>query len=141
MQVVPVNAPGQGGSSNLLVKFPYLVDGVQASGPGARIEVTVGNKGEVLEMLWAWRPVTSPSNVGVMSSDEAYRNLINGRGSLDVPSNTSTYNIERVDLSYWINSFTETQDIILPVYVFKGESLDSKGNRLEDVDAWSSALH
>ncbi len=130
-----------GGASNLLVKLPYLVNGVQASGPGARMEVTVGSNGEILGFLWAWRQVTSPSYVDIVSPDTAYQDLINGRGSLDVPSNTGAYNIERVDLSYWINAFTEPQDVVLPVYIFKGEAVDRQGNRLEEVDAWSNAIH
>jgi hypothetical protein len=143
MQVVPVNAPAsrRGGLSSLLVKFPYLVDGLQASGPGARIEVIIGTGGNPLSFLVAWRSLVSFSATGIISPDSAYRNLINGQGSLDVPANTSTYNINEVDLSYWIEPYTEIQTAISPVYLFKGKSLDSRGNLIEEVDAWSSALH
>ncbi len=124
----------------MLVKFPYLVDGLQASGPGARIEVTIGTGGNPLAFLVAWRSLVSPSGTGIISQDSAYRNLINGQGSLDVPANTSTFNVASIDLSYWIDAYTERQDVVQPVYLFKGQSLDSRGNLLEEVDAWSSAL-
>jgi hypothetical protein len=143
LQVVPANAPSsrQGGFSNLLVKFPYLIDGVQASGPGARIEVTIGTGGNPLAFLVAWRSLVSPYSTDIISQDSAYRNLINGQGSMDVPSNTSTFNVGSIDLSYWIDAYTERQDVVQPVYLFKGQSLDNTGKLLEEADAWSSALY
>jgi len=113
---------------------------VQASGPGARIEVSIGSGGNPVSFLVAWRQLGPSTAAAIISPDTAYRNLVSGNGSLDLPANASTYSISQVDLSYWIDQYTESQAAVQPVYLFKGQSYDSRGNSLEQVDSWSNAL-
>jgi len=123
-----------------VVSFPYYVQGIQATGPGARIEVRIGDKGEVLQLIWAWRQLSPLYNGKVISEKSAYANLVSGDGSLDVPQTCDQVIVKRVTLSYWINALSEQQEYVLPVYEFMGECLNSGGQHLEDFTAWTEAL-
>ena len=124
----------------LVVSFPYYVQGTQATGPGAKIEVRIGDKGEVLQLIWAWRQLSPLYNGKIISEKSAYANLVSGDGSLDVPQTCDQVIVKRVTLSYWINALSEQQKYVLPVYEFRGECLNGGGQHLEDFTAWTEAL-
>lgn len=123
-----------------LVSFPYQVDGASATGPGSKIEVSIGDGGEVVRMLWSWRPMSPVSTGNIISERQAYQDLVQGQGSLDVPLDCRQVVVEQVQLKYWLDPPSEKQDYAVPVYEFTGQCLDKNGNHLEDFTAWTPAL-
>ncbi|MBC8274301.1 MAG: anti-sigma factor [Chloroflexi bacterium] len=123
-----------------LISFPYPVDDTWTTGPGSKIEVSIGDGGEVAGLLWAWRQMTPVYTESIISQKQAYQHLIQGEGSLDVPLDCEQVVVEDVQLKYWINPPSEKQDYAVPVYEFKGQCLDKSGRHLEDFTAWTEAL-
>jgi hypothetical protein len=123
-----------------LVSFPYQVDGASATGPGSKIEVSIGNGGEVVGMLWSWRQMSPLGTDNIISEQKAFQDLVQGKGSLDVPLDCRQVVVEQVQLKYWLDPPSEKQDYAVPVYEFTGQCLDKNGNSLEDFTAWTQAL-
>jgi hypothetical protein len=123
-----------------LVDFPYFVDGTEATGPGSKIEVSVGEGGEVVKMLWSWRQMSPLGTDNIISEKQAYDALIQGKGSLEVPLDCRQVVVEQVRLKYWLDPPSEQQAYAVPVYEFTGQCLDKNGNHLEDFTGWTPAL-
>jgi hypothetical protein len=128
-------------ASYWLVSLPYTIGGMPATGPGSKIEVTVGGGGEVTRMLWTWRTVQAVFTGNTRSEQDAYKQLTSGGGSMDIPMNSSSLIIKKVKLSYWIDNYTVKQDYILPVYEFSGDCLDKNGRLLEQFNGWVPAIY
>jgi hypothetical protein len=123
------------------VDFPYFIDGSEATGPGSKIEVSVGDQGEVLRILWSWRPVTVLSTDLIISEQQAFQDLTQGKGSLEVPLDCRQVVVEDVQLKYWLDPPSKMQDYTVPVYEFTGKCLDKNGRTLESFTGWAPALH
>jgi hypothetical protein len=123
-----------------LVSFPYFVDGMEATGPGSKIEVSIGDNGEVVRLLWSWRQMSPISDQNIISQKQAYEDLIQGKGSLDIPLDCDRVVVEQVQLKYWLDPPSEKQAYAVPVYEFTGQCLDKSGRHLEDFTAWTPAL-
>ncbi len=128
------------GTTYWLVDFPYQVNGASATGPGSKTEVSVGDKGEVVGMLWSWRQMSPISDLNIISQKQAYEDLIQGKGSLDIPLDCDQVVVEDVQLKYWLDPPSEKQSYAVPVYEFTGQCLDKNGNHLEDFTGWTPAL-
>jgi hypothetical protein len=123
-----------------LVDFPYQVDGGSATGPGSKIEASVGDKGEIVKLVWSGRQMSPLSTGNIISQQQAYQDLIQGKGSLDVPLDCQKVVVEQVQLKYWLDPPSEKQDYAVPVYEFTGQCLDKNGNTLENFTGWTKAL-
>jgi len=123
-----------------LVEFPYFLEGGEATGPGSKIEVSVGDKGEVVNMLWSGRQMSPLGTDNIISEQKAFQDLTQGKGSLEVPLDCRQVVIEDVQLKYWLDPTSEKQDYALPVYEFTGRCLDKNGKTLEDFTGWTPAL-
>jgi hypothetical protein len=123
-----------------LVSFPYDIDGIPAAGPGANIEVSIGEGGEVIRVVRSWRNLTPAYSDKIKSEENAYDDLVRGKGSLEVPTDCAQVVVTQVMLTYWIDPQSEAQDYALPVYQFQGECLDFEGRQLEEFTAWTEAL-
>jgi hypothetical protein len=122
-----------------LVKFPFNVDGNPVTGPGAKTEVSIGDEGEPVSMVWAWKEVTPAYTENIKSEQSAFDDIVNNKGTVDMPVSCPNVRIDDVQLSYWIDPLSEKQDYILPVYVFKGDCLDDNGHYIEGFTAWTDA--
>jgi hypothetical protein len=123
-----------------LISLPYFVDGIEATGPGSKIEVSVGDNGEVIRLLWSWRKMTPRTTENIISQYRAYGDLVQGKGSLDIPLDCDRVVVEDVQLKYWLDPPSEKQVYVVPVYEFTGQCLDKSGRTLEDFTAWTQAL-
>jgi hypothetical protein len=122
-----------------LVKFPFNVDGNPVTGPGAKTEVSIGDEGEPVSLIWAWKEVTPAYTEKIKSEQSAFDDIVNNRGTVDMPVSCPNVRIDEVQLSYWIDPLSEKQDYILPVFVFKGDCLDNNGHYIEGFTAWTDA--
>jgi len=136
-KTAPATPPG---TAYWLVSFPYFVDGIEATGPGSKIEVSIGDNGEVVRLLWSWRQMTPRITENIISEKQAYQDLIQGKGSLDIPLDCEQVVVEDIQLKYWLDPPSEKQAYAVPVYEFKGQCLDKNGRTLEDFTAWTPAL-
>jgi len=123
-----------------LVKFPFNVDGSPVTGPGAKTEVSIGDEGEPVSLVWAWKEVMPVYTEKIKSEQSAFDDIVNNKGTVDMPVSCPNVRIDEVQLSYWIDPLSEKQDYILPVYVFKGGCLDDSGRYIEGFTAWTDAL-
>jgi hypothetical protein len=137
---IPTTTTAPPAATYWLVSFPYFVDGMEATGPGSKIEVSIGDNGEVVRLLWGWRQMTPISDQNIISQKQAYEYLIQGKGSLDIPLDCDQVVVEQVQLKYWIDSPSEKQPYAVPVYEFTGQCLDKNGSHLEVFTAWAPAL-
>ncbi|MDD5312804.1 MAG: hypothetical protein PHO26_07200 [Dehalococcoidia bacterium] len=123
-----------------IVDFPCTVNGLEATGPGAKIEAVIGAGGRVISLFSYWREATPRYTGRVISPDEAFRELAEGGGSIDIPVNSSAVVIREVNLKLWMDPPSTKQSLAVPVYEFTGWSLDKNGRVLEGFTAWTEAL-
>jgi hypothetical protein len=76
----------------------------------------------------------------IISEQQAFQELMQGKGSLEVPLDCKQVVVDNVQLKYWMDPPSEKQDFIVPVYEFTGTCLDKNGNTLEDFTGWTPAL-
>jgi hypothetical protein len=136
----PAPTPAPQGPTYWLVQFPYFVDGAEATGPGSKIEVSVGDNGEVVKMVWSWRPVSPLGTDNIISPMQAFQDLTQGKGGIELPLNCQQVVVDKVQLKYWLDPPSEKQDYAVPVYEFTGKCFDKSGNTLEDFTGWTTAL-
>ncbi len=113
---------------------------MQGTGPGSKIEVSVGDHGEVVHMVWSWRPLSPMGTDKIISPKQAFEDLSRGKGSIDLPLNCRQVVVDDVKLKYWLDPPSEEQHIALPVYEFTGTCLDKSGKTLESFTGWAPAL-
>lgn len=103
------------------------VNGIPIVGPGNKLSVYVGEKGEVVGFLKVWRDVeVSKDTVNIKTAENAFEDM-RKRNALFVTTDANTINkvnIKNVYIAYWMEPATEGQDSALPVYVFEGDSVN-----------------
>jgi hypothetical protein len=122
------------------VKFPYTINSLPVTGPGANVQVSVGSHGEVLNFEWALRQVIPAYDAPIRTSQQAYETLVRGGGSIDVPADSTVIKVRQIRLAYYADAVSEDQQYVQPVYEVIGESLDNTGRHLEDFRGWVPAL-
>lgn len=102
------------------------INGIPIVGPGNKLSVYVGEKGEVVGLIKAWKIVEiSKETVNIKTAETAFNEMTKG-DAIFVTTDTDTINkvnIKDVYVAYWMAPATEEQDSALPVYVFEGESV------------------
>jgi hypothetical protein len=127
-------------STYWVVAFPYFVDGMEATGPGSMIDVSIGDNGQVVRVLSSWRPVSLLRMDSIISVEQAFHALVVGEGSLEVPLDCKKVVVNRIQLKYWLDPPSEKQDYAVPVYEFTGTCLDKNEKPLESFTGWTPAL-
>jgi hypothetical protein len=126
--------------AHLLVRFHRQIDGFPVTGPGNQLGVRIGDEGEVITILKAWREVTPYNEVAIKTPEQAYQELKSGAGSYDAPLDCEKVVVEQVYLAYWMESLDEHQEYVVPVYEFNGKCLDKDGEYIEDFTGWCEAV-
>lgn len=123
-----------------LVKFPFYIDGNTVTGPGAKMEVSIGDDGEPVSLVWAWKGVTPVYTGKIKSEQSAFDDIVNNKGTVDMPVSCQNVRVDEVQLGYWLDPISESQDYTLPVYIFRGDCLNNEGQYIEAFTAWTEAL-
>jgi hypothetical protein len=126
--------------THLLVRFHRQIDGFPVTGPGNQLGVRIGDEGEVIAILKAWREVTPYNEVAIKTPEQAYQELKSGAGSYDAPLDCEKVVVEQVYLAYWMEPLDQHEEYVVPVYEFKGKCLDKDGEYLEDFTGWCEAV-
>lgn len=102
------------------VIYEQQIQGSPVVGPGAEINICLGENGELLQIEKAWRHVEYGGEVPIISASEAYEKL----RSLDlliVPqSQIAGVRISDVKLGYYAEHRDHDQNIYSPVWIFYG---------------------
>jgi hypothetical protein len=126
--------------AHLLVRFSYEIDGFSVTGTGAKFGVRIGDKGEVVDLYRVWRETEAYKEIPIKAPQEAYQDLLTGKGSYGTPSGCQKVVIDKVSLAYWMEAADQKQEYVIPVYEFKGKCLDGQGNYLDDFTGWCQAV-
>jgi hypothetical protein len=126
--------------AHLLVRFSYEIDGFPVTGTGVKFGVRIGDKGEVVDLYRVWRETEPYKETSIKAPQEAYQDLVAGKGSYGTPSGCQKVVVEKISLAYWMEAADQKQEYVVPVYEFSGKCLDGQGNYLEDFTGWCQAL-
>ncbi|NMB52063.1 MAG: hypothetical protein GX999_07040 [Bacteroidales bacterium] len=120
------------GVAHLAVVFDYNIGDFPAVGIGKKLSVRIGDEGEVVQAQWYHTEYeTTDMEVSIKTAQQAYKELINNQLMLQPlgMEEGRKVRITEVSLGYYLDSMTQTQDYVYPVYVFEGEYLDTlEGN-------------
>ena len=116
--------------THLLVRFPRSINNVEIAGPGAQIEVRVGDGGVIAKALIFHRQITPYKEINVKSPTEAYNDLTAGKGSCNMIIDCESVTVKEVSLVYWMEPVDSDQEYLVPIYVFEGDCLNGSGEYL-----------
>ncbi len=125
--------------AHLLVRFSYEIDRFSVTGTGAKFGVRIGDQGEVVDLYRVWRETEAYKEISIKAPQEAYQDLMAGKGSYVTPSECQKVVVEKISLAYWIEPAPEEQEYVVPVYEFKGKCLDGEGQYQDDLIGWVNA--
>ncbi len=125
--------------THILVSFKYQIGSYQVEGPGFRYYVRVGDKGRVGEAFVFKPEVESYSEVELRTPREAFSDLTAGNCSwMDVRGKTAV--IDKVSLRYYLLPVIDSQEYVLPVFVFEGSAKMADGSISGRVGALVTAV-
>jgi hypothetical protein len=102
------------------VNYRYSLDQLPIFGPGAKMQVTIGSQGRVVEMYRFWREPKKSEQTAVLPAGQAAAALQNHELFADLDEGSARVAIERVSFGYYAFPPMEPQGALLPVYVFAG---------------------
>ncbi len=116
------------GVAHLSVVFDYDIGDFPAAVIGKKMSVRIGDGGEVVQVHWYHAEYEKTDMaVSLKTAQQAYQDLINNRLMLQPlgMGEGRDVRITEVSLGYYLDSMTQAQDYVYPVYVFEGEYLDT----------------
>lgn len=129
----------EGYVTHLLVRFPRSINTVEIAGPGAQVEVRVGDGGVIAKALIFYRQMTPYKEIKVKSSAEAYNDLTAGKGSCNTLLDCESVTVKEVTLVYWMEPVDSDQEYLVPIYVFEGDCLNGSGEYLYPFNGYCHA--
>jgi hypothetical protein len=107
------------------VIYLQQVNGAPVIGPGAEINIELGENGELLEIEKAWRSLEYAGDVPVISAEEAFEKLNRGELLVKYQSPLNEINISDIKIGYYAEHRNHDQKYYTPVWIFFGTD---KGN-------------
>ena len=102
------------------VIYEQQINGAPVVGPGAEINICLGENGELLQIEKAWRHVEYAEEIPVISAAEAYEKL-QKRDLLEITqSSMAGLKISSVKLGYYAEDREHDQKVYSPVWIFYG---------------------
>ena len=102
------------------VIYTQQINGSPVAGPGAEINIELGENGELLHIEKAWRHVEYGGEVPIISAAEAYEKL-QRHELLEIPqSSLSGITISEVNLGYYAEHRDHDQKVYSPIWIFSG---------------------
>ncbi len=100
------------------VIYSQQINGSPVAGPGAEINIELGENGELLQIEKAWRHVEYGGEVPIISAAEAYEKL-QRHELLEIPqSSLSGITISDVKLGYYAEDGEHDQKVYSPIWIF-----------------------
>jgi len=102
------------------VIYNQVINGSPVIGPGAEINICLGENGDMLQIEKAWRHVEYGGDVPIISASEAFDKLVK-RDLLVIPqSSLKGITISEVKLGYYAEDREHDQEMYSPVWIFYG---------------------
>ncbi|AKB27132.1 hypothetical protein MSSIT_0413 [Methanosarcina siciliae T4/M] len=115
-------------NTTLQVRYQREINGIPVVGPGSKLKVFIGDNNGVVGMFKVWRDVMPDINIKIKTPEKAYSDLVEGNDIvLPVRADGDKVIIKNVTLGYWMEPADKEQTNVLPVYIFKGDVIDSNG--------------
>jgi len=112
------------------VNYARVVNGMEVTGLGDFIMVSIGEDGNVLCYMRTWRTLQEAGEIDIISSEQALTKLESGQViQKPVSPYRDPLTIEEVSLGYYSEAIGEYQEFYMPVWIFKGT--DSKGENIK----------
>lgn len=102
------------------VIYEQQINGAPVIGPGAEINICLGENGEMLQIEKAWRHVEYAEEIPIISSAEAYEKLQKGDLLISPQSSLDGVRISGVKLGYYAEDRENDQQFYSPVWIFYG---------------------
>jgi hypothetical protein len=102
------------------VNYRFALDGVPLLGPGAKIQVTFGNRGKIVECYRFWRTPKAERELPLLPPDAAISLLREDPMLADLNLREARVVYHRGRLGYYALPPREAQGCLIPVYAFDG---------------------
>lgn len=113
-------------NTTLQVRYQREINGIPVVGPGSKLKVFIGDNDEVVGMFKVWRDVEPYTEIKIKTPEKAYSDLLEGNDVVvPVRIDGDKFIIKDVRLGYWMEPADKEQTNVLPVYIFKGDIIDS----------------
>jgi hypothetical protein len=127
--------------TNLDVRLTRTLDGYEVRGPGAKLYVTFGDRGQIVGVTKVWRTIQrAEESLPTLQPEEAIRLLQNGAGVMDASFACAQADVSRMEIVYWMLGPKDEQRSVLPVYRLEGRCLDASGRNDGDFQAYAPAV-
>jgi hypothetical protein len=111
------------------VIYMQIVNGSPVIGPGAEINIELGENGELLHIEKAWRDLEYDREVPIISAAEGFEKLKKG-DLLEIPqSSLGGLVISEIRLGYYAEHREKDQKAYAPVWIFYGTYSQSSNTR------------
>lgn len=102
------------------VIYEQNVRGMPVIGPGAEINIGLGENGEALFIEKAWRYLEYDNEVPVISAEQAFEKLKHGELLVTPQSSLIGLHITKIQLGYYAEQREQDQKSYTPVWIFYG---------------------
>jgi len=107
----------------MIVGFKRTLEGFKVTGPGGKVYVDLGSAGEIVGLLYVWRPAVPMGDYPLATVEQTLQHMQEGRCvSVKIPDDATSVVLDESQLAYWEEPPHVRQDFIQPVYVFKGRA-------------------
>ncbi|RPJ52675.1 MAG: hypothetical protein EHJ95_03600 [Methanobacteriota archaeon] len=100
------------------VIYAQYVDGVPVIGPGAEINIGLGEDGEVLGIEKVWRHLEYSYDVPIISADEAFEKFRRGETLVILQESISASQVTEIRLGYYAEHISVDREYYTPVWIF-----------------------
>ena len=104
----------------LNVNFGFSLDSLPVLGPGAKMQVTFGNRASVTQAYKFWRQPKVDREMAILKPENAAEILQRDPAYSDLSDNESHVKFVSVRLGYYALPPREVQNYLMPVYAFDG---------------------
>jgi len=104
----------------LHVNYRFSLDGLPVLGPGAKIQVTYGDRGKVVEFYKFWRLPKAERELDLLPPEAALELLRRDPAFADLREGEARVVFHRARLAHYALPPRESQGCLIPVYAFDG---------------------
>jgi hypothetical protein len=123
LEVLSVSAGGREPERRVAamqVNFRFSLNGIALVGPGAKMQVTVGDGDEVIGAYRFWRDVEPTASVRVFPAEHAFERFARSPMFANLTDDTARAEVASAELGYLCLPPTEVQGMLLPVFRLRG---------------------
>lgn len=110
-----------------IVFHPLTDDGCGIYG-NSRVSVRVNGNGEIVDVYYRWREYKRKIKADLISIEDALKRIDEQKAYISMENASKELRFESVSVHYWAEAIDVGIKVMLPVYVFEGESTTQDGS-------------